>query len=131
MFELLIFLDGGCEIYVISEEVTRESHIGWKCANRKMITADGNQFDLTQVAESVHINLHGIVISITIILEKSGSKQVRLGHPWDTHRRNCERNLENGSPEITIPVVDESEQVVFNTTVPGHMRDRVTSSSEN
>jgi len=68
-------------MYVMSEEVTRYLNIGWKCADWKMITADGNQLDLTKVAESVPVNVHGIVIPVSIFLAKSKSEQVILGRP--------------------------------------------------
>ena len=54
--------NGVSEICVMSEEVTRELNIGWKRADWKMITADGNRSDLSKVPESVPVNVHGIAI---------------------------------------------------------------------
>jgi len=55
----------------MSEEVSRELNIGWKRADWKMITADGNRFDLSKVAESGPVNVDGIVIPVHIFLAKS------------------------------------------------------------
>jgi hypothetical protein len=53
-------------ICLMRGEVTRELNIGQKCANWKMITADGNVFALAKVAESLHVNVHGMVIPVPI-----------------------------------------------------------------
>jgi hypothetical protein len=80
-YELPMRIDGGSEICVKSAEVARELNIGWKCADWKMITANGNESDLLKVAESVPVNVHGIVIPVAISLARSGSEQVILGRP--------------------------------------------------
>ena len=77
------------------------------------------------------VSVHGIVIPVPIFLARSGSEQVILGRPWETYARKCERNLDDGSCEITISAVDGSEQVTFVTTFPGDNRDRFASSSGN
>jgi len=64
-------MDGGVEICMLSEEVTRELNSRWKRADCKMIGANCNQFDLTKVAEFIPINIQGIVIPVTTILAKS------------------------------------------------------------
>jgi hypothetical protein len=129
--ELPMLIDGGSEICVMSEEIARELSMGWKRADWKMITADGNRSDLSKVAESVPVNVHDIVIPVLIYLARSGSEQVILGRPWETYARKCERNLDDGSCEITISGVDGSEQVTFVATFPGDKRDRFASSSGN
>jgi len=129
--ELPMIIDGGSEIRVMSAEVARELNIGWKRADWKMITADGNPSDLSKVAESVPVNVHGIVIPMPIGLARSGSEQVILCRPWETYARKCERNLDDGSGEITISDVDGSEQVMFVATFPGAKPDRFASSSGN
>jgi len=126
-----MLIDGGSEICVISEEVARELNIGWKRADLKMITADGNRSDLSKVAESVPVNIHGIVIPVPSLLARSTSEQVILGRPWETYARKCERNLDDGSCGITISAVDGSEQVTFVATFPGDKRDKFASSSGN
>jgi hypothetical protein len=126
-----MLIDGGSEICVMSEEVARELNIGWKLADWKMITADGNRFDLSTVAESVPGNILGIVIPVPIFIARSGSEQVILDHSWETFARKSERNLDDGSCEIIISAVDGSEQVTFVTTFPGEKRDRFASSSGN
>jgi len=115
----------------MSEEVTRELNIGWERADCKMITADGNRFDLSKVAESVPVNVHGIVIPVPICLARYGSEQVIVGCPWELYARKSERNLDDGSCKITISAVDGSEQVTFVTTFLGDKRDRLGSSSGN
>jgi len=50
----------------MSEEVARELNIGWTRADWKMITADGNRSYLSKVAESVPVNVHGIIIPVPI-----------------------------------------------------------------
>jgi len=87
-----------------------------------MITADGNRSDLSKVAESVPVNAHGIVISVCIVLAKSASEQVILGCPCEPDARECERKLDDGSCEIIILAVDESEQVTFVATIQGEKR---------
>jgi len=126
-----MLIDGGSEICVMSEEVARELNIGWKRADWKMITADGNRSDLSKVAESVPVNVHRIVIPVPICLARSGSEQVILGRPWATYTRKCERNLDDGSCEIIISAVDGSKEVMFVATFPGDKRDRFASSSGN
>lgn len=70
-YELPMMMDGGVEICMLSEEVTRELNSRWKRADCKMIGANCNQFDLTKVAEFIPINIQGIVIPVTTILAKS------------------------------------------------------------
>jgi len=127
--ELPVLIDGGSEICVMSEEVARELNIGWKRADWKMITADCNRSDLSKVAEPVPINVHGIVIPVPIVFARSGSEQGILGHPWETYARKCERNLDDGSCEITISAVDGSGQVTFVAPFPGDKGDRFASSA--
>jgi len=69
--QLPILIDGGSEICVMSEEVGRVLNIGWKRDDCKTVTADGNQSDITKVAESIPDNFHGIVIPILIFIAKS------------------------------------------------------------
>jgi len=115
----------------MSTEVARALNIGWKCADCRMITANGNRSDSSKVAESVPITVHGIVIPRPIFSAKSGSKQIIVGRPWETYARKCEGNLDDGSCEITISAVDGSEQVTFMATFLGDKRDRFASSSGN
>jgi hypothetical protein len=56
---------------MMSEEVPREFNIGWKHADWKTITADGNQSNLPKVAVSVQVNVHGIIIPVPIFVAKS------------------------------------------------------------
>lgn len=91
---------------MISKEVARALNIGWKRDNWMVITGDGNQSALSKVVESVHINVHGMGISISIFLSESGSESVILRRPIETYARKCERNLANGSCGITILAVD-------------------------
>ena len=79
--ELAMVIDGGSQIWVMSEEVARELNIGWRCAAWNMITADGNRSDLSTVAKSVPVNIHGIVSTRHIFLARSGSEQVILSRP--------------------------------------------------
>jgi len=111
-------------IWVRSEKIARELNIGWKCADWKMITAEGNGADSTKVEVAVPINIYCIVIPIPISSEPAGSKQVILGRPWETYTRQCERNLDDGSRLITITTIDEAEQLTFHTTFPSDKRDR-------
>jgi len=64
--ELLTLIDSGSEICVMRKEVARVLNFWWKRADWKMIIADGNWSDLSKVAESVPINVHGIVIPVPI-----------------------------------------------------------------
>ena len=129
--ELPMLINGGSEICVMSEEVARELNIELKHADWKMITADGNRLDLSKVAESVPVDVHGIVIPVPIFLATSGSEQVIVRRPWESYARKCEKNLDEGSCEITISAIDWSEQVTFVASSPGDNRDRVTCSSGN
>lgn len=94
-----------------------------------MITADGNQSDLTKVTESALINVLGIKITILIVLAKTRSEQVMSGQPWKSYAQYCVRNMDDGSCEITICAINGSEQVTFVVTSPGDRWDRSTSSS--
>jgi len=58
-------------ISVMREEVTGVLNIGWNHAGWMMITADGNQSDLTRMAKSMRVNLNGIVIHIPLFVPKS------------------------------------------------------------
>jgi len=129
--ELPMLIDGGSGICVMSEEVARELIIRWKSADQKMITANGNQSDLSKVAECMPINVHGIVIPEPILLAKFGSEWIILGCPCETYAWKCERNRKDGSCEITISAVDGSEQVTFFATFQGDKRDGFASSSRN
>jgi hypothetical protein len=95
------------EIWLSSEEVARELNIGWKHAHWKMITADGNQSNLSMVGESMPVNAHGIISPMSISGAKSGSEQGILGHPWATYAQKCKRNLDDGRCEITILTIDQ------------------------
>jgi hypothetical protein len=66
-----------------------------------------------------------------VFLAASGSEQVTVGLPLETYTHKCERNLDDGSCEITITPVDGSEQVMFVATYPGDKRDRFVSNSGN
>jgi hypothetical protein len=126
--KLPMLIQARSEICVMGEAVARELNIGWKPADWNMITANGNRSALSKVAESVPVNVHGIVIHVPIFLARSGSEQVILGRPWETYAWKCERNVDNGSYEITISAVDGSEQVTFVATLLGDKRDRFASS---
>jgi hypothetical protein len=76
-------IDGGSEICVMNKELASEFSLRWKCVNWKMIMADGNRSDLLKVAESVPVDVHGIVISVTIFLSRFTSEQVILVRPWN------------------------------------------------
>jgi len=71
-----------------------------------MSTNDGNWSELTKVGESVPINVQGIIISVPIILAKSGSEPVIMGHPAETHPQKYETNLDARGCEIAISAVD-------------------------
>jgi len=96
-----------------------------------MVTANGNRSDLSNMAEFVPVKGHGIVIPVPIFFAKSGSKQVILGRRWESYPRKCDRNLDDGSCEITIFAVDGSELVTIVATFEGEKRDRFASSSGN
>jgi len=96
-----------------------------------MINPDDNWCDLTMVAESVPIYAHVIILSVSNFLAKSESKQVFLGSRLQTYAAMCERNLDDGSCEITISAVNGSQQVMSVTTFPGDKRDRFGSRSGN
>lgn len=83
--ELPSLVDGGSEICIMNEEIAREFNIRWNRAGWKMITADDNWSDLTKVAESVPLNVHGIVIPVTICVAKSGSEQVIMGRHGESY----------------------------------------------
>jgi len=121
----------GYEIGVLSEVVARELSTGWNSADWKMITAYGNRSHLAKVAESMPVNVHGVVIPVPIFLAKYGSEQVVLGRPRETYDRKCDRNLDDGNCEITISAVDGSDQVTFVPTVPEDERDIFVHSSGN
>jgi hypothetical protein len=124
-----MFIDGGCEICVTSEEVAKELNIGWICANWKMITDDGNPSDLSNVGESLPFKVHIIVIPMPILSARSGSEHVILDCCCETYARKWERNFDDGRCMFTLSAGDGSEQVTFVTTFPGDNRDRFTSSS--
>jgi hypothetical protein len=111
-----MLLDGGSEICLMSDVVAREFNIKRRCANWRMISDSGNRSNFTNVAESVPINLHGIVIPIPIILANSRSEQVILGCHWKTYTRKWKRNLDDRSCEITISAINRLEQVMFVAT---------------
>ena len=87
-----MIINSGSEICVMSKDITRELNIGWKRANWKIITADGNHLNLTKVSEAITIDIHRIVIPIPLFLDASGSEQVILGFPWETYTCKYERN---------------------------------------
>ena len=116
--KLPVLIDGRSEIFVMSQEITREFNIGWKRADWKMLTANGNWSDLVRVAESMPINVHGINVSVPVFLAKSGSEQVILGRPWETYTPKCENDLDDGSCKITISAVDGSQWVKFVANFP-------------
>jgi len=129
--EVPTLVNGGSEITVPSEEVTREFSIRWKHANRKMIAADGNWSNSTKVAESLSINIHGITISFHIYSAKSTSEQVIIRHRWEQYAGKCERKVDNGRCKITISAINGSEQVNIVATCPAHKRDGFASCSGN
>jgi hypothetical protein len=61
-----MFINGGSEIWMMREDVARECNMGWKHADMTMITADGNQSDLWEVAVCVPGNVYRIMISMPI-----------------------------------------------------------------
>ena len=93
-----------------------------------MITAGGNHSDLTKVAESVPIEVHGVTLSVPVFLAPTGSGQVILSRPWEVHASKCERDLDDGSCGITITAVNGTKQVTFVATYPGDRRDRFATS---
>ena len=58
--------------------------MGWKGANWKIITANGNQSDLMKVAKSVPVNVLDIIILMPMIEAKSRFKKGMLRRPWET-----------------------------------------------
>jgi len=66
-----------------------------------------------------------------MFLAQSGSEQGIMGYPCITYARKCERNLDDGSWEITIEAVDGLEQLMFVATCPGDKRDRFARTSGN
>jgi len=105
--------------------------MGWKHPDWRISTADRNRSDMTTVARSVPVNVHGIIIFVPIFLAKFGSEQVILGRPWETYARQGERILDNGTCDIAIPAIDGSEQVMIVVTLQGDKRDGFASSSGN
>jgi len=93
-----MLIDSGFEICLISEEVPSDLNMGWKRADWKMM----------KVAESMHVNIHGIVGPIPIFLTKLGYEQNILGLLRETQFRKSERNLDNACCEITVSAIDES-----------------------
>jgi hypothetical protein len=110
-YELPLIIDSASEICGLSEEVACELNIWWKHADWKMITAGGNQSELSKMAYSMPVKVHAIVIAVHILLARSGSEQLNLGRPWETYSWLCKRNLGDGSCEMTILAGDGSEQV--------------------
>ena len=127
-YDIPMQIDSGSQICVISEDVAKDLGLGWKEVEWKMITADGNRSDLTKVAESVPIEVHRVTLSVPVFLTPTGSEQVILGRPWEAQARKCERNLDDGSCEITITAADVTEQATFVATYPGDKRDRFATS---
>ena len=102
--------------------------LGWKEVEWKTVTGGGNHSDLTKVAESVPIEVHGVTLSVPVFLAPTGSRQVILSRPWEAHARKCVRDLDDGSCGITISAADGTEQVTFVATYPGDRRDHFTTS---
>lgn len=96
-----------------------------------MITADVNRSDLSKMAESMLVNIHGDVTTMPIFFAKSGSELVILGHPLETYARKCERNLHDGGCEIAFSGVDGSHPVAFVANFLQDRRDRSASSLGN
>lgn len=69
--KLLMFINGGSVIWIMSDEVARELNIRWKRVDWKMFTADGNPSDLCKVAESMAVNIHGIAIPLRVVWQNS------------------------------------------------------------
>jgi hypothetical protein len=127
--KLLLLIDGRSGMYLMTNMATSKLNIGWKGAHGRMITANGNRSDLTKVAESMPLNIDHIVIPVTIFFAPSGSKQVILGCDRAPYAGKCDRNLVNGSCEITILAMNGSEQVTFITTFLENITDRFASCS--
>jgi hypothetical protein len=72
---LPILINGGFEICVIREEVTRQFNIERKHSGWMMITADGNQSDVTKVAVSLPVNVQGIIIPVPFFVATSTSEE--------------------------------------------------------
>ena len=123
-YEMPILIDSGSEICVISEDIAKNLGLGWKDVEGKMVTADGNRSDLTKIAESVLIEVHGFTLSVPVFLAPTVSEQVILGRPWEAHACKCERNHDDGSCEITLTAADGTEQVTFMATYPCDKPDR-------
>jgi len=82
--ELPILINCRSAFSVVSAEVARELNMGWKGANWKIITANGNQSDLMKVAKSVPVNVLDIIILMPMIEAKSRFKKGMLRRPWET-----------------------------------------------
>jgi hypothetical protein len=67
---------------VMSEKFARGLNIGWKHADWKMITSDGDLSNFTYVTESMPINVHGIVIPMAKFLTNSGCQQGIMSCPF-------------------------------------------------
>ena len=93
-----------------------------------MVTAGGSHSDLTKVAESIPIEVHGVTLSVPVFLAPTGSGQVILSCPWEAHARKCERDLDDGSCGISNTAADSTEQVTFVASYPGDRRNRFATS---
>ena len=127
-YEIPMLIDCGSEICIISEDITKNLGLGWKEVEWKMVMADGNRSDLNKVTESVPIEVHGVTLSVPVFLAHTRSEQVILGRPWEAHAHKCERNLDDGSCEITITAANGTKQVTFVATYSGDKRDRFATS---
>jgi len=86
----------GSEIHMIGEEVTWELIVGLIYADWKMITADGNQCDITKVAESMAVNIY-YIIPVSILSAKSASVQVTLNRALESSTWKYEPSFAEGN----------------------------------
>lgn len=68
----------------MSEAVCRELNIEWNCADWKAITADGNRSNWINMTQSMSVNMHCVIISMSIFIAKFKCEQVIVGCPWET-----------------------------------------------
>lgn len=72
--ELCLLIDEVSEICLMSDEGASKLNTGWKRAIGKLITADGRWSYLTKVVVSMPVNVHHIIIPMSILQAKSGSE---------------------------------------------------------
>lgn len=92
-----MFIDTECEIWIMSKEDTRESHVGWNKDNWQVITANLNRSDRTKVTKSGPVINYDIILSISIFVTQSRTDLVIISHTW-------EKNLETVKQTCMIAV---------------------------